>query len=173
MLESTGEEEIRAASVRFTKTLLGADHAALFISDPKSGDLRLESGLGWAPGVVGTVAVAPSNESFAGYAFLHKVAIQVEDLAEERALLIAGVPRASTAFAPASWCRSACVRSRSGVLAAYYQTAHRFSEEENRVLTASRRRRRSRSRRRASTPSSRRTSCGCRRRRRSSCRPTS
>ncbi len=134
-LEATGEEAIRAASVRFTKTLLAADFVALFIADPKAGELRLESGLGWAPGVVGTVAVAPSNESFAGYAFLHKTAMQVENLAEERRFSIPGYLREHGVRAgivvPLG------VRQEPiGILAAYYQTEHRFSEEESRVLTA-------------------------------------
>src|SRR5207244_8352465 len=78
LLEATGEEAIRAAAVRFTMTLLGADYVALFNSDPKAGELRLESGVGWMPNIVGQVTVAPSRESFAGYALLHKSAIQVE-----------------------------------------------------------------------------------------------
>jgi signal transduction histidine kinase/ActR/RegA family two-component response regulator len=135
VLEATSEEEIREASVRFTQTLLSADYIALFISDSKAGELRLVSGLGWGPGVVGTVAVAPSHESFAGYAFLHKTAMQVEDLAEERRFSIPGYLRDHGTRAgivvPLG------VRQEPiGILAAYYKTVHRFSEEESRVLTA-------------------------------------
>ena len=134
-LEATGEEAIRTSSVRFTMTLLAADYVALFILDPKAGELRLESGLGWEPGVVGTISVAPSNESFAGYAFLHKAAIQVEDLAQERRFSIPDYLRAHGVRAgivvPLG------VRQEPvGILAAYYKTVHRFSEEESRVLTA-------------------------------------
>ena len=135
LLEATGEEAIHAASVNFTTTLLGADLAALFISDPKAGDLRLTAGVGWESGIVGSVTVAPSNESFSGYAFLHKSDIQVEDLTTE------------LRFATPSYLREHGVRSGIvvplgvrqepvGVLSAYYRIPHRFSEEENRVLTA-------------------------------------
>ena len=135
LLEATGEEAIHAASVNFTTTLLGADLAALFISDPKAGDLRLTAGVGWESGIVGTVTVAPSNESFSGYAFLHKSDIQVEDLATE------------LRFAVPAYLREHGVRAGIvvplgvrqepvGVLSAYYRIPHRFSEEENRVLTA-------------------------------------
>jgi GAF domain-containing protein len=84
LLEVTGKEAIGAAAVRSAMTLAGADLAALFMADPEAGELRLESGLGWTAGVVGTVTVPATNESFAGYAFLHRTAVQVEDLAGER-----------------------------------------------------------------------------------------
>jgi signal transduction histidine kinase len=134
-LEATGEEAIRAACVRFTMTLLGADYVALFIADPKAGELRLESGLGWSPGVVGVVTVTPSHESFAGYAFLHKTAMQVDDLTQERRFSIPGYLREHGVRAgivvPLG------VRQEPiGILAAYYRAEHRFSEEESRVLTA-------------------------------------
>jgi signal transduction histidine kinase len=135
VLEATGEEAIHSATVRFTARLLGADLAALFISDPKSGDLRLVSGVGWAPGIVGTATVAPSTESFAGYAYLHKSDMQVEDFAKERRF---GIPASLSEHGV----RSGIVvplgvrQEPVGVLAAYYRAPHRFSEEENRVLTA-------------------------------------
>jgi signal transduction histidine kinase len=134
-LEATGEEAIRAASVRSAMTLLAADYVALFIADPKSGELRLESGVGWSPGVVGVVVVAPSHESFAGYAFLHKTAMQVEDLAEERRFSIPEYLRDHGVRAgivvPLG------VRQEPvGILGAYYRDQHRFTEEESRVLTA-------------------------------------
>jgi two-component system NtrC family sensor kinase len=81
------------------------------------------------------VAVAPSHESFAGYAFLHKTAMQVEDLTQERRFSIPEYLRDHGVRAgivvPLG------VRQEPiGILAAYYRTQHRFSEEESRVLTA-------------------------------------
>jgi signal transduction histidine kinase/ActR/RegA family two-component response regulator len=135
LLEATGEESIRTAAVRFTMSLLGAEYVALFIADPKAGDLRLESGLGWGPGVVGEVAVTPSNESFAGYAFLHKIPLQVEDLTRERRFTVPG-------YLQDHGVRSGIVvplgvrQEPMGILAAYYRTQHPFTDEESRVLTA-------------------------------------
>ena len=134
-LEATDEEAIRAASVRFAMTLLAADYVALFVADPKAGELRLESGVGWSPGVVGVVAVAPSHESFAGYAFLHKTTMQVEDLTQERRFSIPGYLRdhgvRAGIVAPLG------VRQEPvGILGAYYRDQHRFTEEESRVLIA-------------------------------------
>jgi two-component system NtrC family sensor kinase len=87
------------------------------------------------PGVVGDIVVTPSNESFAGYAFLHKTSMQVEDLSAERRFAIPGYLREHGVRAgivvPLG------VRQEPiGILAAYYRTTHVFSEEENRVLTA-------------------------------------
>src|SRR5439155_26034576 len=120
---------------RFTMTLLGADSVALFISDPKAGELRLESGLGWMPNVVGEITVAPSRESFAGYAFLHKTAMQVEDLSQETRFSLP--PYLLDHGVRAGIVVPLGVRQEPiGILGAYYRSEHRFSEEENRVLPA-------------------------------------
>ena len=135
LLEATNSVEIHADCSLFAMSLLGADYVALFVADSKGGELRLTAGAGWARGIVGEVTVAPSNESFAGYAFLHKSDVQVEDLDVERR------------FTTPAYLREHGVRSGLavpfgvrqeplGVLAAYYRTPHRFSDEEHRVLTA-------------------------------------
>ena len=134
LLEATDEEVIRTATVRFTTNLLGADFVALFVADRETDALRVTSGLGWGPGVVGHVGVPASDESFAGYAFVHKTAVLMEDLGDERR------------FAIPSYLKSHGVRAGIvvplgvrqhpvGALAAYYRTPRRFSEEESRVLT--------------------------------------
>ena len=135
VLEATGEEAIHAACVRSTAALLSADLVGLFMMDSKEGDLRLAAGIGWAPDQIGAITAPPSYESFAGYAFLHKSDIQVEDLARERRFQVPTYLRdhgiRSGIVVPLG------VRQEPvGVLAAYYRAPHRFSEEENRVLTA-------------------------------------
>ena len=135
LLEATDEEAIRSAAVHFTMTLLAADQVALFIADSKAGELRLESGLGWASGVVGSIVVTPSHESFAGYAFLHKISLQVEDLADEQRFSI-------PAYLRQHGVRAGIVvplgvrQEPVGILAAYYRAPHRFTDEESRVLAA-------------------------------------
>ena len=135
LLETTDEATIRTIAARAAMTLLWADQVALFIADPKAGELRLEAGIGWAPGVVGAVTVTPSHESFAGYAFLHKTPLQVDDLADERR------------FAVPAYLREHGVRAGIvvplgvrqepiGIVGAYYRTPHRFTDEESRVLGA-------------------------------------
>ncbi|HYE93775.1 MAG TPA: GAF domain-containing protein [Terriglobales bacterium] len=135
VLEATGEAAIRATAVRFAMSLLGADYVALFSADPKASELKMDSGLGWGPGVVGAVSVTPSHESFAGYAFLHKTTIQVEDLANEHRFSIPGY--LSEHGVRAGIVVPIGVRQEPvGILAAYYRRPHRFSDEESRVLTA-------------------------------------
>ena len=135
LLEATDEATIHAIASRATMTLLWADQVALFIADAKAGELRLESGLGWSAGVVGRVSVTPSHESFAGYAFLHKTPLQVEDLAEERRFTIP--PYLREHGIRAGIVVPLGVRQEPvGILAAYYRTPHRFTEEESRVLAA-------------------------------------
>lgn len=135
LLEATGDAAIRAAAVRFTMALLGADFTALFIADPNAGELRLESGLGWAPRVVGAVAEPLYAESFAGYAFVQKTAIHSDDLVHERRFPVPGYLRDHGV-------RAGIVvpfgvrREPIGVLGAYYREDHRFSDEESRVVAA-------------------------------------
>jgi signal transduction histidine kinase/ActR/RegA family two-component response regulator len=134
LLEATDEEVVRTAGARFTMNLLGADFVALFVADRQTGELRLSSGLGWGPGVVGEIGVAPTDETFAGYAYVHKTAVFVEDLVSERRFSI-------PAYLQAHGVRGGIVvplgvrQQPVGALAAYYRTPRRFSEEESRVLT--------------------------------------
>ena len=135
LLEATDETEILQDAVRTTRDLLGSECVAVFLFDAKTQSLRLEAGVGWHPGTIGAVTITPSNESFAGFTFVHKKIVQVQDLgAEERFLvppyLIAHGIRAGIDV-PLG------VRDQPiGVLAAYYQAPHRFSDEESRALTS-------------------------------------
>jgi signal transduction histidine kinase len=135
LLEATEEERILQDAVRTTRDLLGAPCVGVFLFDAKTHGLRLEAGVGWQPGTVGTVTITPSNESFAGYTFVHKEIVQVEDLAGEDRFLV-------PAHLVAHGVRAGIdvplgVRDQPiGVLAAYYQAAHRFSDEESRALTS-------------------------------------
>jgi signal transduction histidine kinase/ActR/RegA family two-component response regulator len=134
LLEATDEEAILQDAVRTTRDLLGAGCVGVFLFDAPSGTLRLEAGVGWRPGTVGTVAISPSNESFAGYTFTHKEIVQVEDLAGEQRFLVP--PHLVSHGVRAGIDVPLGVREQPvGVLAAYYQAPHRFSAEESRALT--------------------------------------
>ena len=135
LLEANSEEPIRRDAMRLTRALLGADCLGLFLFDARTGRLRLEAGLGWQPGTVGVVTITPSADSFAGYTFLHKATVQVEDLSRERRFAI---PAHLTAHdIHAGIVVPLGVRDQPiGVLAAYYRAPHRFGDEERRVLTS-------------------------------------
>src|SRR5207249_811720 len=79
LLEVTEEERILNTVVRTAHDLLHADYTGLWLFDPKTDLLRLEAGLGWNEGIVGTFAMPLSTQSPGGYDFLHKESVQVED----------------------------------------------------------------------------------------------
>lgn len=94
--------------------------------------LRLEAGLGWQPGLVGTTTITP-GDSFAGYSFLHKTPVQVADLSRERRFAVPD--HLSAHDIRAGIVMPVGVREQPiGVLAAYYHATHRFGDEERRVL---------------------------------------
>src|SRR5205823_1286026 len=84
LLQITDEAEIRDATMRLTRDALGADVVGLFLFDAACGCLRLGAGVGWQPGTIGALTILPSPDSFAGYTFLKKTLVQVDDLAAER-----------------------------------------------------------------------------------------
>jgi signal transduction histidine kinase/ActR/RegA family two-component response regulator len=135
LLEATDEERILEDAVDTTRDLLGAECVGVFLFDAKANCLRLEAGVGWQPGTVGTVTITPSNESFAGFTFMHKQMVQVEDLAGEERFLVP--PHLVAHGIRAGIDVPLGVREQPiGVLAAYYQAPHRFSDEESRALTS-------------------------------------
>ncbi len=135
LLEATEEEQILQDAVATTRRLLGAECVAVFLFDPAAGCLRLQAGLGWHPGTVGTLTITPSNESFAGYTFVHKRIVQVQDLGAEDRFTIP--PHLVAHGIRAGIDVPLGVRDQPvGVLAAYYQSPHRFSDEESRALTS-------------------------------------
>jgi signal transduction histidine kinase/BarA-like signal transduction histidine kinase len=135
LLEATAEEPIRRDAIGLIRALLGADCVGLFLLDTRAACLRLEAGLGWKPGTVGAVTITPSADSFAGYAFLHKAPLQVEDLSSERRFKVPAHLLAHEVCAGAV--TPLGVRDQPiGVLAAYYRTPHRFGDEERRVLAS-------------------------------------
>jgi len=135
LLEATEERQILEDAVRTARDLLGAECVGVFLFDPAAGCLRLQAGLGWQPGTVGTLTISPSNESFAGYTFVHKKIVQVEDLAAEGRFLIP--PHLVAHGIRAGIDVPLGVRDQPvGVLAAYYQSPHRFGDEESRALTS-------------------------------------
>ena len=133
LLEATDEEVIRSASVRSTMNLLGADAVALFVADRKAGELHLASGLGWSAGIVGQQRLPLSDDSFAGHVVVHKTALMMEDLGDERRFPI-------PAYLTSHGVKSGLVvplgvrQEPVGVLAAYFRVPRRFTEEESRVL---------------------------------------
>ncbi|HMH50937.1 MAG TPA: GAF domain-containing protein [Candidatus Acidoferrum sp.] len=135
LLEATAESPILDDAARTARDLLGADCVGIFLFDPTSAELRLEAGVGWQPETVGRVTVTPSNQSFAGYTFVNKEVVQVEDLADETRFLI---PLHLTAHGIRAGINVPLgVRDQPiGVLAASYRTPHRFSDEESRALTS-------------------------------------
>jgi signal transduction histidine kinase/CheY-like chemotaxis protein len=135
LLEATDETGILQDAVRTTGELMRAECVGVFLFDAKASCLRLEAGIGWEPGAVGTLTITPSNDSFAGYTFVHKEVIQVEDLAGEERFRVP--PHLGAHGIRAGIDVPLGVREQPiGVLAAYYQAPHRFSDEESRVLTS-------------------------------------
>jgi signal transduction histidine kinase len=134
LLSVTAEQEIREATMRLTRDALGADIVGLFLLDSAAGEcLRLEAGLGWQPGTVGTLTMLPSTDSLAGYTLLKKRLVQVDDLAAERRF---AVPAHLTAHGVRSGVAVPLgIRDQPvGVLAVYYRAPRRLTDEEGRVL---------------------------------------
>ena len=133
LLETTDERAIQAVTMRLTRETLGADLAGLFMLDAGAGHLRLDAGLGWQPGTIGTLTILPTSDSFAGYTFLKKTLVQVGDLPSEKRF---AVPAHLTAHGiQAGVAVPLGVRDQPiGVLAVYYRTPRRLSDEEGRVL---------------------------------------
>jgi signal transduction histidine kinase len=133
LLQVTDEEEVRDLTLRVTRDALAADLVGLFLFDAAGGCLRLEAGLGWEPGAVGGITILPSTDSFAGYTFLNKTLVHVDDLATERRF---AVPRHLTAHGiRAGMAVPLGVRDQpTGVLAAYYRAPRHFGNDESRIL---------------------------------------
>jgi signal transduction histidine kinase len=134
LLTVTDEHDIRGTTMRLTRDALGADVVGLFLHDVDAGEsLRLEAGLGWQVGTVGTLTMPPSTDSLAGYTLLKKTLVQVEDLAAERRF---AVPAHLTAHGiRAGVAVPLGIRDQPiGVLAVYYRAPRRLTDEEGRVL---------------------------------------
>ena len=135
LLAATEEERILEDAVHTARDLLSAECVGIFLFDGASHVLRLEAGVGWQPGMVGTVSVTPSHDSFAGYTFVHKEIVQVEDLADETRFLVPAHLEAHGVRAGINVPLG--VRDQPiGVLTAGYRSPHRFSDEESRALTS-------------------------------------
>ena len=135
LLQATSERDILADAVRTTRELVDADAAAVYLADPKAGVLKLEAGLGWESGIVGSVTVPASAESFAGYSYLHKETIHVADLHDERrfsvpAYLTGHGIRAGTTVP------LGLADEPLGVVAAFYREPREASDEERRMLAS-------------------------------------
>ncbi|PYN24497.1 MAG: hypothetical protein DMD76_14900, partial [Candidatus Rokuibacteriota bacterium] len=135
LLQITDEDEIRDRTMRVTRDALGADLVGLFLFDVAGGCLRLEAGLGWQPGTIGALTIQASTDSFAGYTFLKKTLVQVDDLRAERRFAI---PAHLTSHGiQAGVAVPLGVRDQPiGVLAVYYRAPRRLSDEEGRVLAS-------------------------------------
>jgi signal transduction histidine kinase/CheY-like chemotaxis protein len=135
LLETMDEPAIVEATIQLTRDALGADVVGLFRFDAAAGELRLDAGLGWQADTIGTLTILPSNDSFAGYTFLKKTLVQVDDLAGERRF---GVPAHLTNHGiRAGVAVPLGVREQPiGVLAVYYRAPRRLSDEEGRVLVS-------------------------------------
>ena len=135
LLQITDEDEIRDRTMRVTRDALGADLVGLFLFDVAGGCLRLEAGLGWQPGTIGALTILASTDSFAGYTFLKKTLVQVDDLRAERRFAI---PAHLTSHGiQAGVAVPLGVRDQPiGVLAVYYRAPRRLSDEEGRVLAS-------------------------------------
>src|SRR5205809_1144663 len=135
LLQITDEDEIRDRTMRVTREALGADLVGLFLFDVAGGCLRLEAGLGWQPGTIGALTILASTDSFAGYTFLKKTLVQVDDLRAERRFAI---PAHLTSHGiQAGVAVPLGVRDQPiGVLAVYYRAPRRLSDEEGRVLAS-------------------------------------
>src|SRR3989440_8162783 len=133
LLQLTDEDAIRDETMRLTRDALGADLVGLFLFDVAGGCLRLEAGVGWHPGHIRALTILASTDSFAGYTFLKKMLVQVDDLAAERRF---GIPAHLTAHGiHAGVAVPLGVRDQPvGVLAVYYRSPRRLSDEEGRVL---------------------------------------
>jgi signal transduction histidine kinase/ActR/RegA family two-component response regulator len=126
LLEATGEGAIHAATVRVTHTLAGADFVTLFLADAKTGELRPAAGFGWRDD-------PPSHESVAGYAFLMRRTIQVEDFARDTRFTAPPVLRehdVRSAIAVPLGVRQEPI----GILGAYYRAERPFTDEDAALL---------------------------------------
>src|SRR5437899_493198 len=121
--------------MRVPRAALGADLVGLFLFDVAGGCQRLEAGLGWQPGTIGALTILASTDSFAGYTFLKKTLVQVDDLRAERRFAI---PAHLTSHGiQAGVAVPLGVRDQPiGVLAVYYRAPRRLSDEEGRVLAS-------------------------------------
>jgi signal transduction histidine kinase/ActR/RegA family two-component response regulator len=134
-LQATVEREILENAVHATSELIDADSVGVFLFDLAANCLRLEAGSGWRSGTVGSLVITPAEDSLAGYTFLNKQAVQVENLANERRFRIP--PHLASHGLHAGIALPLGVREQPvGILAAYYRAPHRFSDEESRALTS-------------------------------------
>ena len=134
LLGATEAEPILQDAVRTTRELLGAECVGVFLLDAGSGSLRLQAGIGWRPGTVGTLALTPSSESFAGAGVVRGESVAVEDLAAEPPRLVP--PHLAAHGVRASLEVPLGGPDRvTGVLAVYHQTPHRFGHAERGALT--------------------------------------
>ncbi len=135
LLEAIGEEEIVQDAAGVTRDLVAADGVGVFLFDRSMSALHLAAAIGWPQGTDGSVTVAPSDESFAGYTFLRRQTVQVENLASEGRF-----PASADLVASGI---QACIgtplgvrEQPLGVLVACYRAPHRFNDEESRALTS-------------------------------------
>lgn len=134
LLDTTDEAAILDDAVRTAREMLAAHCVGIFLFDPKGNQLRLTAGAGWHPATVGTVAMTPSGESFAGATFVHGEIVQVENLTGEGRFLVPS--HLVSHRIQAGIDVPLVVRGRPiGVLGTYYQAPHRFSDHERHVLT--------------------------------------
>jgi signal transduction histidine kinase/ActR/RegA family two-component response regulator len=131
LLEASTESAILDDALRVTQELIGVECASVFLFDPKSGSLQIQSGIGWQPGVVGAV-LSPSAETLVGRAFLERTVIEVEDLSApglvRREILAAHDLQAGIAVPLGVGDRP------FGILTAFYRERHRTTDEDRRLL---------------------------------------
>ncbi|PYM13815.1 MAG: hypothetical protein DMD81_19985 [Candidatus Rokuibacteriota bacterium] len=134
LLEATDKQTILQDAVGTTRDLVGAECVGLFMYDAASLCLRLEAGVGWHAGMIGTLTIPLSNVSFARHAFAHREIVQLEDATHEERFFVPsqGVVRGarSAIYLPLG------VRDQPiGLLAAYCQAPRRFGDEDSGALT--------------------------------------
>ncbi|MBI3029213.1 MAG: GAF domain-containing protein [Candidatus Rokubacteria bacterium] len=134
VLLAPGTQEILDASVGVAAEVFGVDLCGVLLPDEEDQVLRLVAGVGWNPGVVGTVRVETGLHSPAGYALRLNAPVIVEELATESRFSVPSVLRdhgvVSSMVVP-----MLAGDTIIGVMGAHGRRPRRFTAEEVRLFT--------------------------------------
>ena len=134
VLLAPGTQEVLDASVGVTAKVFGVDLCGILLPDEEGQTLRLVAGVGWNPGVVGTMRVETGLHSPAGYALRLNAPVIVEELATESRFSVPPTLRdhgvVSSMVVP-----MLAGDTIIGVMGAHGRRPRRFTPEEVRLLT--------------------------------------
>ena len=135
-LRATSLDDVFDRAVHLAAEALGAELAKILSHDPGAGVLRLEAGVGWPEGAVGSATVPDNQGSQAGFTLLSQRPVVVPDLAREARfegpalLLDNGVESGISVIIPVD------ERRPYGVLGVHARMPRSFSEDDGRFVEA-------------------------------------